>query len=238
MAKRFTDTEKWKKPFIRSLQAPYKLLFLYILDECNHAGIWQVELDIASLRIGESLEIDLAKDQLKDHIIEINSGEKWFIPDFIEFQYGQLNPENRAHNSVIIILSKHKLLNKNKHLKSPLQGCKDKDMDKDMDKVNLSSIKDTFEIFWNTYHMITGKLKTDKDDALKYFSKLTDAERIKAFEMIQLYSKSADKQYIKKARTYLSDKNFNDEFNKSGEVEFNDPLGRLEAVINKEKYTP
>jgi len=28
MPKRFTDTEKWKKPFIRGLQGPYKLLVL------------------------------------------------------------------------------------------------------------------------------------------------------------------------------------------------------------------
>ena len=36
-------------------------------------------------------------------------GEKWFIPDFIDFQYGVLNPDNRAHNSVIQLLNKYNL---------------------------------------------------------------------------------------------------------------------------------
>ena len=35
MAKRFTDTDKWKKGFIKRLPAKYKLLWLYILDDCN-----------------------------------------------------------------------------------------------------------------------------------------------------------------------------------------------------------
>ena len=39
MAKRFTDTDKWKKGFIRNLPTKYKLLWLYILDDCNHAGV-------------------------------------------------------------------------------------------------------------------------------------------------------------------------------------------------------
>jgi hypothetical protein len=47
MAKRFTDSEKWKKPFIKKLPMQYKLLWFYLLDDCNHAGVWQVDLEIA-----------------------------------------------------------------------------------------------------------------------------------------------------------------------------------------------
>lgn len=142
MAKRFTDSEKWKKPFIRSMKAPYKLLWLYILDECDHAGIWQVDFDVAEIKIGEKLKKDDAKKYLIEHIIEFENGEKWFIPDFIEFQYGQLNPENRAHNSVIHILTKYNLIKGNKPLTSPLQGAMDmdKDMVKDKD-IQVNSFK-------------------------------------------------------------------------------------------------
>lgn len=134
MSKRFTDTEKWRKPFIRTLSTPYKLLWFYILDECDHAGIWHVEFDVASLRIGEEITKEEAIKQFDGHIIIVDTGAKWFIPDFISFQYGLLNIENRAHNSVINRLNKYGLLYKIKELISPLQGAKDKEQDKDKDK--------------------------------------------------------------------------------------------------------
>jgi hypothetical protein len=139
MAKRFTDSAKWGKPFIRSMKAPYKLLWLYILDECDHAGVWQVDFDVAELKIGEKLKIEIAIQQLSQKIIPFDNGEKWFIPDFVDFQYGVLNPENRAHNSVLQILNKYGLSVNNKPHISPLQERKDKDMDMDMVKANSIS---------------------------------------------------------------------------------------------------
>jgi len=144
MAKRFTDTEKWKKPFIRGLQGPYKLLWLYICDDCDHAGIWQVDMDVAQIRIGEEINLNQAIKSFEDKIIIFDKGNKWFIPSFVEFQYPSgLNPENRSHNSVIILLDKYNL--RNKPLISPLEGRMD--MDKDMvmvmdkDKVELKGKK-------------------------------------------------------------------------------------------------
>jgi len=133
MSKRFTDTDKWKKPFVKGLQTVYKLFWIYLTDECDHAGIWQVEMDIASVRIGEEIDQEEALQQFGDHIIPIDGGEKWFLPDFITFQYGELNPEVRAHKSVIDRLRKHKLLDENKQFVNPLQRGKDKDKYKDKD---------------------------------------------------------------------------------------------------------
>lgn len=141
MAKRFTDTDKWKKKFIRSLQAPYKLLWLYILDECDHAGVWIVDFDVAQIRLDENLSESEALIFFSEKIIPIDEGEKWVILDFIEFQYGILNEKNRVHDSVINSLKKYelwdleeKVIKKNKPLTSPLQGVKDKDKDKDKEK--------------------------------------------------------------------------------------------------------
>ena len=132
MAKRFTDTDKWKKLYIRGLQAPYKLLWFYILDDCNHAGMWDVDFEIAKIRIGCSeVNSQDAIKHFKKKIKVIDDGEKWYIPSFIEFQYGYLNPSNRAHLSVINILKKYKVF---KGLTSPLDTAKDKDKDKDKDK--------------------------------------------------------------------------------------------------------
>ena len=136
MAKRFTDTEKWKKPFIRGLQGAYKLLWLYICDDCDHAGIWQVDIEVAAIRIGEKIDSKEAIKSFDEKIIIFDKGNKWFIPSFLEFQYPSgLNPDNRAHNSVIILLEKYNLrISNNKPLISPSEGSMDMDMVKDMDK--------------------------------------------------------------------------------------------------------
>jgi len=141
MAKRFSDSNKWSKPFLRSLKAPYKLLWLYILDECDHAGIWQVDFATAQIRIGEKLNPADAVNYFGDKIIQVDNNEKWFIVDFIEFQYGDLQDNNKVHASVIKILSRFGLWDFEKKaiikgLTSPLQGAKDKekDMDKEKDK--------------------------------------------------------------------------------------------------------
>jgi hypothetical protein len=134
MAKRFTDTGKWKKDFIKSLPAKMKLLWFYILDDCDHAGIWEVDMEVACIRIGESITYDEAFIALGSRIRPIGK-TKWFIEDFIFFQYGELTSTNRMHLSVINILNKYGI-QIDKPLISPLQGVKDIDKDKDkvMDK--------------------------------------------------------------------------------------------------------
>nr|WP_199082562.1 hypothetical protein [Pedobacter sp. ASV19] len=134
MAKRFSDTNKWKKPFVRGLKGSYKLLWFYINDDCDHAGIWHVDQEVAELRVGGGIEWEKIPQIFGEKILIFDNGEKWFIPDFIEDQYGTLNEKNRVHLSVLDILKKYNLLEKIKGLISPLQGAKDKDKDKDKDK--------------------------------------------------------------------------------------------------------
>ena len=140
MSKRFTDTDKWKKQWFRKLKNDNKVFWMYLLDQCNHAGIWEVDFELAwffckcpkgqiksdSFNRWESGVRYAFKKQYQ----ELDNGKRWCIKDFIDFQYGQLNENNRAHLSVINILTKYKLY-KNKGLIRPLQGYKDKDKDKD-----------------------------------------------------------------------------------------------------------
>ena len=65
MAKRFTDSEKWKDAWFMDLPSKYKLFWLYLLDECNHAGIWKVNFKISTFYIGEHLEYSEVKRLLK-----------------------------------------------------------------------------------------------------------------------------------------------------------------------------
>lgn len=137
MAKRFTDTDKWKKPFIRSLKAPYKLLWFYIVDDCDTAGIWEADFDVAQVKIGEKIDPKTAIKQLGKNIIEIDNGNKWFIPSFIEFQYPNgLSYTNKAHAGAIRNLQKFGLIDENlKLLTSSLQAPSQAPQEKDMDMV-------------------------------------------------------------------------------------------------------
>ena len=184
MAKRFTDTEKWKKPFIRGLQAPYKLLWLYICDDCDYAGIWQVDMDVAQIRVGEKLDETLAKKFFGEKIIIFDNGSKWFIPSFLEFQYPTgLNPDNKAHGGIIKILEKYNLVDDEfKPLASPLNGAKDMDKDKDMvmdmdmekEKVKKEKVKIEIVYPWPSEKFIntweSWKDYKSKDHKFKYRS--------------------------------------------------------------------
>ena len=111
MAKRFTDSDKWKKGFIRGLPPKYKLLWLYILDDCNHAGIWDTDFEVASIRIGSKISEKEACKVFAEQIKIFDKGNKWFIPKFIDFQYGTLNENSRPHQAVIKLLDKYDVYN-------------------------------------------------------------------------------------------------------------------------------
>lgn len=147
MAKRMTDTDKWKKPFLKSLPIEYKCFWLYLLDECDHAGIWHVELDMAEMRLGIKLSLQKIRGFFKERIVEFDNGTKMFLPDFISFQYGELDMNNRAHKSVVDRLRKYELPVKIKGHTSPLQGGKDKAKDKDKDK-DIGGVGDE-TLVWN-----------------------------------------------------------------------------------------
>jgi uncharacterized phage protein (TIGR02220 family) len=153
MSKRLTDTNKYRKRFIRGLPGPYKLLWDFLYHECDHAGIWHVDLDLASFVLGVELkENDALKHFNNGQKRVVAFKEKWFLPGFVHFQYCKkdgtlvLNENNQVHNSVLSSLKRHKLLNylnieeaPKKPLRSPCQGTKDKDKDKD---ISLSLLKD------------------------------------------------------------------------------------------------
>ena len=113
MSKRFTDTDKYKKAFFRSLPAPYKLFWDFLYHDCNHAGIWLGDFDVAQIYLGSDAPIN-EKDALayfnKDEIRIIKlEKNKWFIKPFVEFQYGELNEANRVHKSVMKALQPYNL---------------------------------------------------------------------------------------------------------------------------------
>lgn len=171
MAKRFTDTTKWAKVWFQGLEPQWKIFWFYLLDSCDHAGIWEVNWSLASFMVGFQLKPDEAKESMRKQIVELDNGKRWFIADFIEFQYTELNPANRAHNSVIKLLKKYGAY---KGLNRGLLARKDKDTDKDMvkDKVTLEKKREIqADLLWQVW---TKLIQDDKSKAssIKNASKL------------------------------------------------------------------
>lgn len=132
MAKRFTDNTKWKNKWFKRLSTVNKLFFLYILDECDHAGIWRVEIDIAEIRINEKIDINSAIQEFSKHVQVFDNGEKWFMPSFIQYQYGVLKDTVNAHKSVKSLLIQNNLLKKYQQFINSSSTDQDKDKDKDI----------------------------------------------------------------------------------------------------------
>lgn len=107
MVKRFTDTEKFRDSWYRKLSPIQKCVWEYALSECNHAGFFEFDIDSIAFHIGcKSEEIDIS--HFKGRFIFIRP-DLVFIPKFIVFQQGVLNPENNAHKGIIKLLEKHNI---------------------------------------------------------------------------------------------------------------------------------
>ena len=109
MSKRFTDTDKWKKPWFRKLTPKNKVLWFYLLDICDNLGVFQVDIELASFMIGENItETDV--DIFSEHIKKIDNN-KYLIKDFVLFQYKKLKATCKPHMYVIDLIEKHDLKN-------------------------------------------------------------------------------------------------------------------------------
>ena len=141
--KRFMDADIWQKANFRKLEPKLKLAWFYLLSNCSHSGIYEVDIERMSFDIGQSYTLDEVKKSFEKHITDIGDS-KWFIHSFIKFQYGEeLNPNVRVHQSVIKQLKKYDI-----DLAKTDKGLKDKDKGKDKSKdikVRLKEFADRVE---------------------------------------------------------------------------------------------
>ncbi len=110
MAKRFTDTAKWMDPWFHQLKPIEKLFWFYLVDNCDHAGIWKVNWPLVNTFLGNQIDEMEIMAKMQDRVLIIKE-DVWFIPSFIHFQYpGGLKPEkNMAHRGVIKQLKINKI---------------------------------------------------------------------------------------------------------------------------------
>lgn len=130
--KRFTETGKWADPWFRKLDPMAKLLWWWVCDNCDNAGVIDIDIELAAFQIGYAIPIDTLS-VFGDRITKLEGG-KYFIPKFIGFQYGELSSECKAHNPVFASLEKHGLKGYQKGIHRDQEKDKDKDKVKDTEK--------------------------------------------------------------------------------------------------------
>ena len=103
--KRFTETEKWRDPWFRSLPAPAKLVFFYFIDNCNNAGFHELDKELMVILTGMKPEhCEGALKALTRGIKGPYEGWYW-IRRFLRHQKNdEINPENMAHKQIITLI--------------------------------------------------------------------------------------------------------------------------------------
>jgi hypothetical protein len=112
--KRLTDTGKWNKKWWRSLPAAYKLFWMYVCDVCDHAGVWEVDMEAAMLYVGEVLDEHRALELFDTRVQKVDNGKHWWLTGFVHFQYGDMKDNNKMYKPVVKVLEKYGL-NVNNH---------------------------------------------------------------------------------------------------------------------------
>lgn len=112
MQKRFTDRDMWKKKWFRLLTSGEKAAWRYINDMCDNAGVWDVDFELANFYIGEDIDWEAFRQKTNGNIEEI-AETKWWLTEFVDFQFGDLRDEesvtDKARLSYIRLLKKHGL---------------------------------------------------------------------------------------------------------------------------------
>ena len=102
MAKRFTDTDKWKDEWYTELSNDYKVIWQYLLDTCDNAGIYKRNIKLLNYYCNTNVSDKDILNVFKLRVTPI-SDEKWIINKFCVFQYGAdfLESKNKAVISVV-----------------------------------------------------------------------------------------------------------------------------------------
>ena len=158
MAKRFIDTKMWDKAWFRRLTPQTKLIWIYLLTRCDHAGIWDADWEAAEFFIGDKVNYRRLPKIITDKMQEIDGGNQYYIPSFIEFQYGELRENSKPHLSVLKRLKDKGLLT-----------LKDKEKDKVKDKTKAKDKKIREKKFSDNVKKKSVEVKNISDEQINNF---------------------------------------------------------------------
>jgi len=105
---RFTETKKWADPWFRGLAPDCKLAFLYIIDNCDNAGFWEIDLGMMAFQTGvDERGLQGALKGLARGLV-VSNGWAW-VRNFLRHQRNErLSLTNPAHKQIVAILVSQK----------------------------------------------------------------------------------------------------------------------------------
>jgi hypothetical protein len=113
MSKRFVDTGIFDDDWFMDLSKDAKLLWLYFITKCDHAGILKLNEKLCKVQT-DIKDLTGTIKQLGNRLVTV-SEHLYFIPKFIEFQYPGFPKSNvKQQDSVIKILTKYNLIQEGK----------------------------------------------------------------------------------------------------------------------------
>ena len=108
MSKRFIDTGIFDDEWFMDLSKDAKLLWMYFITKCDHAGMIKVNNKLCRIQT-DIKDLPNTYEELGNRIVTVSEG-LFFIPKYLEFQYpGFPNSKVRAQISAVEILKKYNL---------------------------------------------------------------------------------------------------------------------------------
>jgi hypothetical protein len=230
MAKRFTDTEKWKDDWYLSLNNDYRQIWLWLLDNCNHAGLCKRSLTLLNIMNNTQITEDDLLEVFQNRIMIYQ--DYWFIPKFIFFQYGNdfLTSNSKAVVSAIKSMIQYGIITETEdgiltfsiELPNPYHTLtkpysksihtlkdKDKDKDKELDKEkekDKGEDETSFNLFQSYFP--NGKNSVTHNE-IAIWNSLGTQERQICLQLtpmyIQHHLKGGKGSYIKNIKNFLND---------------------------------
>lgn len=224
MAKRFFETTIWDEDWYLVMPPEYKLFFQWVLLKADHAGFFKPNIEIFNKLNGTCATFEAFLRLINDgkQRIRVLENGRWFIEDFISFQYGSsLNPANRLHFSIFelcglngVKLESIRGLNEVSDTSfSAVKDHNDRVKDKDKEKEKRGVGKEGFALFWQQYPK-----KKSKGDAEKAWLKINPTKELleKMLAQITAQKQSADwqkngGQYIPYPASWLNSRGWEDD---------------------------
>ena len=141
MAKRLSDTEKWNDDWFVGLDNDLRIIWIWLLDNCSHAGVCKRSINILNKNCNTSITEAQLIDKMEGRLLVVEN--LWFIPKFLKFQYTTLNSQKPVIISVVKELEKHNLTGMiPESFGNDYRIIKDKDKDKDKDSLVKTQIRE------------------------------------------------------------------------------------------------